>query len=54
MDCEPYMEGAQLLDCVLQRCKKHLYRLNENNDAEYASDLSIFKSGFISLYGDYL
>ena len=54
MDADVYLEGVQQLDRVLQRCDKHLQRLNENNEAEFASDLSIFKSGFIALYGDHL
>ncbi|OUR90589.1 hypothetical protein A9Q81_19080 [Gammaproteobacteria bacterium 42_54_T18] len=54
MDCDAYMEGVQLLDRVLQRCDKHLQGLNESCEVEFCSDLSIFKSGFIALYGDRL
>ena len=54
MDCDAYMEGVQLLDRVLQRCEKHLQSLNVYSDSEFSSDLSIFKSGFIALYGDRL
>jgi len=51
---EGYMDGVQRLDNIFQRCDKHLQRLNESNEVEYTSDLSIFKSGFIALYGDRL
>ena len=54
LDEEGYMDGVQRLDNISQRCDKHLQRLNESNEVEYTSDLSIFKSGFIALYGDRL
>ncbi len=54
MDGDAYLGGVQQLDRVFQRCDKHLQRLKENNESEFASDLSIFKSGFIALYGDSL
>mgnify|MGYP000008052982 CR=1 FL=1 len=55
---EAYMDGVQRLERILQRCDKYLQALDKNSEAryeaEFSSDLSIFKSGFVALYGDHL
>ncbi len=54
MDGDVYLDGVQRLDSVLLCCDKYLHRLDQSNETEFPSDLSIFKSGFNALYGDRL
>lgn len=55
----PYIDGLQRLEMVSQFCEKHLESVaciiadTDQRKIKFDSDLSIFRNGFISLYGEH-